>query len=431
MADFILSFILPRKMIRHRDMNIFIAVLLFFMCFFLAIGSSNFMGKNYVRKIEQQILLYSELKAITDETQISLPKVTIETTDDGLTVIKYDETIHLTKITHQVIMEDGTIINLIIFFDLEYDYLKADEHPLNFDIEGYLNHVPAENEKDMLYIVTKNHLFYVHNHGKYENGVTYFDQSNTESVYEVDDQGRDIYYLPKDVTELEQLNEFGDIDKSAWSEVVTSETPQENGQYYKLIDGVKYTAVRHLKDNPFNALSNGFIMDYRSSQYYQFPLNGFSGTVKDLASSWYDFVVNVQAEAIKLNNQLFGFLTIFIIPLLFIIVTWLMSRKYSELTRFKEYYVIAAVSLVLPSLISFGLGFFIPYILYSRYFMFAQVGFYMFVIFRINTDKRNIQVAKPVDDEIKLPQRLETSKLPRQSVLDSDNSNTNKPSEIE
>ena len=122
MVDFILSFILPRKMVRHRDMNIFIAVLLFFVCFFVAIGSSNYVGASYIRKHEQEVLLYSELKNLPDETQITLFPVETEKTEAGTKQIKFDANIHLKRITHRSVLEDGTILNLLIVYDLDYDY---------------------------------------------------------------------------------------------------------------------------------------------------------------------------------------------------------------------------------------------------------------------------------------------------------------------
>ena len=436
MVDFILSFILPRKMVRHRDMNIFIAVLLFFVCFFVAIGSSNYVGASYIRKHEQEVLLYSELKNLPDETQITLFPVETEKTEAGTKQIKFDVNIHLKRITHRSVLEDGTILNLLIVYDLDYDYQKPEEHPLNFDLEGYFRHVPSENEKDMLFLVTKDYLFYIHNHGAFENGVKYFDQAQEGSVYRVDDQGKEIYYLPKDETEIIQKNEFGDVDTTKWTEAVTADSPKdENGNYFKLftVDGVeqKFTAVRRLNENPIVALRTGFMLDYDSAEFYSFDLNGFSGKAKDLASKWYNFIVNVQAASIKLNNQLFGFLTIFIIPFLFIIATWLMSRKYGELTRFREYYVIAGVALVIPSLISFVLGFFIPYFSYARYFMFVQVGFYMFAVFRINSDKRLQNPEKAQTNEIKLPDKLETKPLFKDNLTEVENPSAEKPSQIE
>jgi hypothetical protein len=436
MVDFILSFILPRKMVRHRDMNIFIAVLLYFACFFVAIGSSNFVGTSYIKKHEQDVLLYSELKALTDESPITLFPVEVEKTEAGTKQIKFDENIHLERITSQTVLEDKTVITLLVFYDLDYDFQKPEEHPLNFDLEGYFRHVPAENEKDMLFLVTKDYLFYIHNHGAFENGVKYFDKSQEGSVYKVDDQGKEIYYLPKDETEI-SVNEFGDIDTTKWTEVVTSASAKdENGEYFKFItledqEPEKFTAVRRLNDNPIVALRTGFMLDYASAEFYNFELNGFSGKVKDLAMEWYNFIVNVQASSIKLNNQIFGFLTIFIIPFLFIIATWLMSRKYGELTRFREYYVIAGVALVVPSLISFVLGFFMPYFSYARYFMFVQIGFYMLVIFRINSDKRLANPAKAHTDEIKLPDKLTTKPLQKKSYYDEEDSGDHKPSEID
>ncbi|HEY8395650.1 MAG TPA: hypothetical protein VIK96_02625 [Bacilli bacterium] len=71
-----------------------------------------------------------------------------------------------------------------------------------------------------------------------------------------------------------------------------------------------------------------------------------------------------------------------IFPLIMVLLFWLFFRKTGRLKRFKEYYNIAAISSIVPLLLSFGIAWIFPVILNWYIFIFSL--FYLFTLFRIN-----------------------------------------------
>lgn len=84
---------------------------------------------------------------------------------------------------------------------------------------------------------------------------------------------------------------------------------------------------------------------------------------------------------------------IIVLPLVLILVMWLVFKKRGSITGFKEYYNIAAISCIIPTLIAFGVAWFWPQII--NFYTTAFVVYYLFVIYRIN--------AFPIDYEEKKP----------------------------
>ena len=75
-------------------------------------------------------------------------------------------------------------------------------------------------------------------------------------------------------------------------------------------------------------------------------------------------------------------LMLFILPLLLIIVMWLILRKNGSMKKFKEYYNIAAICSVVPSLVAFGIAWFWPQII--NFYTTVFVVYYLFCVWRIN-----------------------------------------------
>jgi hypothetical protein len=76
------------------------------------------------------------------------------------------------------------------------------------------------------------------------------------------------------------------------------------------------------------------------------------------------------------------FLITILFPLLMVFLFWLFFRKTGRLTRFKEYYNVAAISNIIPFIIAFGVAWIYPVVLNWYIFIFSI--YYLFVLFRIN-----------------------------------------------
>ncbi|HOH18218.1 MAG TPA: hypothetical protein PK087_02715, partial [Bacilli bacterium] len=69
-------------------------------------------------------------------------------------------------------------------------------------------------------------------------------------------------------------------------------------------------------------------------------------------------------------------------PFLMILIFWLFFRRNGRLTQFREYFNIAALSSVVPFLITFAVSCFFQPILNAYIFIFSI--YYLFILYRIN-----------------------------------------------
>lgn len=75
-------------------------------------------------------------------------------------------------------------------------------------------------------------------------------------------------------------------------------------------------------------------------------------------------------------------LMIFLLPLGLILIMWLLFRKNGSLKRFKEYYNVAAIASIVPTLIAFGVSWFWPQVV--NFYVTVFMIYFLFVIMRIN-----------------------------------------------
>jgi hypothetical protein len=72
-----------------------------------------------------------------------------------------------------------------------------------------------------------------------------------------------------------------------------------------------------------------------------------------------------------------------VFPLILVFLFWIFFRKTGKLKTFKEYYNIAALSSIIPTLITFVAIWFAPGII-SNLYLFGFSAYYLFVLYRIN-----------------------------------------------
>ena len=134
-----------------------------------------------------------------------------------------------------------------------------------------------------------------------------------------------------------------------------------------------------------------------------------------------NLMVKTGVSQLENYNTIYAMIFIFIMPILWTFALWVMSRKFGELTRFKEYYAICAVSYIVPSILTALFTVFTqPYAFIAQYAMFIQLAFYIFMVYKINNPKGNNNTSsttkpqeKPVVDlnvkEIKLNEESKLS----------------------
>ena len=120
-----------------------------------------------------------------------------------------------------------------------------------------------------------------------------------------------------------------------------------------------------------------------------------------------NLMVNMGVNQLSNYNTIYAIIFIVILPLLWTFGLWMMSRKFGELTRVKEYYAICSVSYIVPSLlVALFTVFAQPYAFIAQYAMFVQLAFYIFMVYKINNPK-----TKKNDTNLNNSQKAETVDL--------------------
>lgn len=454
--DFIASFLLPKKMIRYRNINLFLIVLIFLGCMLLCAGVSNLSLISYVKRNKENFRLYPEVYNLEYDGGIELPKFTIDDKTGGMTNFsKGSEEDNIYDIKFN--LEDGKVLNLTIVYEDKVfvnddEKTPHDDRLTSFDLNGYYNYLPKRDEngelleQDMLLIINNELVYYMFNHGadivknadgtynrylesagwdimeskyvlpKDETEIAYTDSekkvldyskwtkvaSRSDSVtfgdvtYKAYKTGERAYYLPNDESELVQ-NSYGVYDIRKWTRLA------ENKDESVFVGGVEYKAECRLNANVHEIFVSdsttrvGVFSLYQAKQYginFGDLENGkYPVNPAKVVEGISTLMVNNGANQLQYYNMFYAVIFVFFMPILWTFATWAMGKKYGELTRFKEYYAICSISFIVPSLLVALFTIFVePYAFIAQYAMFIQVAFYIFCIFKMNNVNR-----KPVD----------------------------------
>ena len=101
-----------------------------------------------------------------------------------------------------------------------------------------------------------------------------------------------------------------------------------------------------------------------------------------------DLLVLDLQSSVKTYNYILSFFYVVILPIMWVLIVWLVMHKNGVLSRFREYYAVASVAFLVPSIIIGIVGFFIPYQIISRFAMILHAGYYVVCASRINSMDR-------------------------------------------
>lgn len=246
----------------------------------------------------------------------------------------------------------------------------------HFDFYQYLQEKPTlnENENELLIIFTKTLVYPLYNRGltsiEGQENFNYLETTNTKGdpthfIYN--------YYLPED----EIKNDVND--PKTW-------TQKSSYGKKKEINGTEYIAYpKELVDSLAEIFAyNTPIISYAYAESAKIDILNVKADV--VVNNLTTFLIDSWTSSAKYQTSCSGgFFFGFILPILCVCITWLMSKKKGVLKTFKEYFNLAALTYVLPSVICFILGFFIQYIQFVYFTLLFQLGFYIVAAYRINT----------------------------------------------
>lgn len=438
--DFILSFIVPKKMKRYRNLNIFLIVLIFLGCALLCAGVSNLALEGYVKRNKENFRLFSETYDLPSGNEEVLPKFNLNQKTYSIEDFAGEQKIFETTFT----LEDSSELNLTLVYEPDVyindlSETKHDDRIIEFNIIDYYNYVPERDadgnlkEKNILVIITAELIYYFNNHGydlykNAEGSYTRYLESTGWSIMESK------HVLPKDESEIVYLDtEKKELDYSKWtlsaslgdtttigdttyvayatgedayflpatsSEVNLSDWSLSCNKDDTIThNGVEYQAKTKINRNLHNVFVSentqriGVFSLYQASKMgVNFSdLNGDNKATTDMklvVEAIGDLMVKTGVSQLENYNTIYAMIFIFIMPLLWTFALWVMSRKFGELTRFKEYYAICAVSYIVPSILTALFTLFSqPYAFIAQYAMFIQLGFYIYMVYKINNPK--------------------------------------------
>lgn len=339
----------------------------------------------------------------------------VETVNNTVPYTKYSETYFETLgIYHKTMLdvyehESGHYLDFTLVIDQNLNSNSEKNVTFKyFDYEGYMKQERDPNTTYVLVVLAFDRLFFIYDLSQdKDNGYTQFDYSSN-SVFEKTSAGHYKYYLPKDETEI-TYNMYGDVDTTKW-------TLESGKDQYSEINGVEYFAHnRHNKDF-YYAVYTSHSRSYLYSDLVGSEVNDstFKNTVyiDKMLQSIVNQMVKINASNYELLYAILAFLAVFLFPIVLVLIVWAMSRKLF-MKRIRQYYAIAALCYGATSLISFIVGFFLPFDKYALFLMFFQAWWFIFTTYRINTDPKynNDNPDEPNEDNENKSQNLEFKKV--------------------
>ena len=407
----ILSFILPRKMYKYHNLNILYSVIILIITALIVLFSVNLSTERFTR----QLILSPnfEKNNYKLETKIDFPEYKIVQSNGGGyyldVMVATQNTDTYQNVLTTTLKSDKNEMEVTIIFDEKCDLFKENpdisiDNNL-FDLNAYMLQYRGDSRNDnnkeyLLFIFTKKSFYYLYNLGQIQDA--YGDWKDTANrangSYEQSSVGGYKYFLPKDANEANCIDVYGNYDITKWS----VETTEGNTT---TIDGVTYTAQKRISANLRKAIYNGEYVynncdielmnqDKDCANFYK------NSDFINAINQYVELMVASDASIQKSMYSIFAIMINVVISFAWVFITWLLSRKF-VMNKFKEYYAICAISYIPISIIACIFGFFIRFESLMLFLLVAELIFYIFVTFRINTYDELLNN----DDEDKTPSK--------------------------
>ena len=130
--DFLLSLVVPHKMVRFKDMSIFISLLLLLLGCVVSVFSSNIRMTKYV----EDDILHSDYSKIIDE-EIKIEGVTIKVDDNGKATYSYPESTN--GVFTKTLKDDSSTYEVTVVFGNVVEQPKQEQSEEDFYENVYID----------------------------------------------------------------------------------------------------------------------------------------------------------------------------------------------------------------------------------------------------------------------------------------------------
>ena len=169
MKHFLLSIFVPRKMEEHRDLNLFLAVMIFILCALISVGIPSLRLKSLLKNnYLDECYSYKDTYELTLEgfNPASLPSFEIDKETKKVINVQYPNNEKQSVYELKYKAKDGLDVNLT----LVYEFDVANEDELKFGLDAYLKKVPFDANhnlisRDILVVYTEQVFYYIFNRG--------------------------------------------------------------------------------------------------------------------------------------------------------------------------------------------------------------------------------------------------------------------------
>lgn len=444
--DFIISLFVPKKMDRFRRMYVLVSLVIFIlMVYLLLLPINNYFNRNFDKLVNDdsskgnllQLQVLTELPSSDNEyiqfvnriksknlnisngtltsSDLGIKKVSVNESGNLIGIINYDydnnswifddgevyqSTKSLKNIPSVVSINDNLVIsdlfddaisypgitqddkvtvikvNLnnrrkLLVDDQLFDYIKEDEITFG-ENNGYL----VINDQTIDYkLLDKTIIYYVYN-----GSVDYYEDDYS---YRSTDGFVKNIKLTIDLSSDYVTNYEYQYDSSKGY----PGNPEEDEYYYiSLFRKSIYYQSQLIGVNEAN-ITHGNIILHAESITGDFDTK--YSNLKNFTNEDFHYILyrNIQSAYVGTVNAQYTLVFIFdcvILPLLLSLIYFLMFRKNGRMKKWKEYYVVSSIAILLPALICFGIMWFYPPIT-SYVFILSFGVWYLFVCFKINT----------------------------------------------
>lgn len=364
MKDFLLSLISPLKMKKYRFMSILIAILIFIVTIYLlSIPHSVYMKSHKEEYLSQKAYVnaYLDLPQSTNNDEYNKLlnakykvnenyQMTSTTSDNGPQVYNFN------NVSIKLYNEEEKLVNFHIVFDVHNTVINE----LDATKEEYVNLYPDDsNDK-----------------ANYASYIYFYDKINSQE--EIDTNWKN--------NKLEQLHNTEEKELSERMDNINNFDlfgVEYDGYDYLLIF-LQDSIVTHIPyyDEDQEKMTYPALSSYYSVSKMTFDFSNCT-TFHDFGRHFSDvmFTPLSNTDQTEYLLQVIGYVLIF--PAIFVLVlSWAMKKR-GVMKTFKEYYNVASIASVVPAIVVFIIGWFIPnvIVLYGALFCI----FTLFTFIKINS----------------------------------------------